>query len=69
MDDQFNDGIFKASFSAGKRERPAGWPKSVSEMRGHTAFGTQGLADRDDTGHCTHMLRRVSPARKAPPRG
>ena len=57
-DDQFNDGLFRTTLHASRRDRPGMWPKSVSEMRGHTSYGGQGMALGHDTAHSRYMERR-----------
>ncbi len=57
FDDQFNDGLFVTSLHTSIRQRPRMWPKSVSEMRGHTDYGNQGMNDWD-TAHSDFMARR-----------
>lgn len=59
FDDRFNDGLFAASLHNSKKGRPKQWPKSVSEMRGHTSYENQGMSTGDhDTGYSNHMGRR-----------
>ena len=58
FDDQFNDGLFRTSLNNTRLERPRMWPKSVSEMRHHTEYGSQGMTGAPDTGHSEFMVRR-----------
>jgi hypothetical protein len=58
FDDQFNDGLFRASLHTSKLTRPRMWPKSVSEMRNYTSYGSEGMANDYDTGHSSFMMRR-----------
>jgi hypothetical protein len=57
-DDQFDDGVFRASRIIGARNRPNQWPKSTSEMRGYTDYGFGGMPDNHDTGFSDYMARR-----------
>jgi hypothetical protein len=58
FDDNFNDGVFRASLRTTRQSRPNLWPKSVSEMRRHTFYGGQGMSNGHDTGHCDYMVQR-----------
>ena len=58
FDDQFNDGLFRTSLNNSRLKRPHMWPKSVSEMRSHTAYGGQGMSGSHDTGHSTYIAQR-----------
>lgn len=61
-DDQFNDGIFRASRSASRLERPNKWPKSVSEMRRHTFYGRQGMPTANTRSHTYYGGQGMSTA-------
>lgn len=70
FDEQFNDGLFRTSLNNSRLERPRMWPKSVSEMRHHTEYGSQGMTGVSDTGHSSYMVRRPSePSPRGAPRG
>lgn len=60
FDDQFNDGLFRTTLSVSSLNRPNVWPKSVSEMRGHTSFDGQGISASSETSHSDFMQRRAS---------
>jgi hypothetical protein len=47
-DDQFNDGVMRASLSTSTRARPDMWPKSASEMSRHTSVSDSLQPDDHD---------------------
>jgi hypothetical protein len=58
FDDEFNDGIFRASLKGSSLSRPQKWPGSVSEMRKHTSFAGQGMPQDSGDGYSAYMERR-----------
>lgn len=74
FDDMFDDPYFRGVLSSSARVAPAParglFPKSVSEMRGHTRTHLEGVGASQDTGFSGHILRRpYAPGygRDAPP--
>ncbi len=65
FDDQFNDGLFRATLNVSKLTRPDAWPKSVSEMRSYTQYsGNQGMPHNHDIGHSSFILSRPNMFKK-----
>jgi len=60
FDDQFDDGLFHATLHGSRRERPDQWPRSVSEMRGHTAHDQKSTSNGalSDIAHSDQMTHR-----------
>lgn len=56
-DDQFNDGLFRVTRSTSKMARPMQWPLSVSELRGRTDYGAQGMHADHDVAHSNYRVR------------
>jgi hypothetical protein len=57
-DDQFNDGLFRTNTNNSALRRPKQWPKSVSEMRGRTDYGNQGMSAGWDTALSNYSASR-----------
>jgi len=55
-DDQFDEGMLRASRLAGQYARPTKWPRSTSEMRDQTVFMDESIDDRDETAPCGYRL-------------
>lgn len=56
-DDQFNDGLFRATLNKDKVVTPYKWPKSVSAMRGHTDYTSQGMSNpNSDVRHVDYRI-------------
>lgn len=57
-DDMFNDRLFGRGVHCTVKTRPGAWPKSVSEMRGYSYFGGQGVPEVNSEAFCDYMHRR-----------
>jgi hypothetical protein len=70
FDDQFDDGLFRTNRNNSALRRPRMWPKSVSEMRGKTNYGGQGMSQSWDTALSDFSARRPynQQAAQGPPR-
>lgn len=57
FDDQFNDGLLRSSMSLSRVVRPGKWPKSVSAMRQHTSYGSQGMREGYEGDHIRYRIQ------------